>query len=287
MNLTQAYKYCAKLTRQAGSSFYYGMRLLPYPKRSAMYAIYAWSRICDDAVDEYEGSEALTHLQEAEQMVFDAFGDAYETHHHPVVQALGDAVREYHMPIDPFLGLLRGMKMDIQSDVQLQTSHDLEQYCDDVAGTIGNLCVHIFGYRDEIAFTWARDMGRALQLTNILRDLDEDVKRGRVYLPQEEMGRHGYSVDDLLTHRATPQFYTLMDEQIHRARGYFEGARNLFPLIDGDSLRCLRVIYSMYFELLEKIQRHPFHVFDKRIRLSGSKKLRLVWGALWNASAIG
>lgn len=285
MNLTQAYRHCAKATRQAGSSFYYGMRLLPHAKRSAMYAIYAWSRICDDAVDEYKGIEASEHLYQAERMYVDAFGDDYASNEHPIVQALGDSIRKFRLPAEPFAGLLRGMRMDIDK-VRLQTSAEFECYCDDVAGTIGNLCVHVFGYRDPVAFTWARDMGRALQITNILRDLREDAARGRVYLPEEELGRHGYSVDDLLTRRATPAFFRMMEAQTYQAQTYYEGARKLFPLIDEDSRRCLRVIYLMYFELLERIQAHPVEVFEKRMRLSGSRKLQLLWGALWNASAI-
>ncbi|GEO25969.1 phytoene synthase [Alicyclobacillus acidoterrestris] len=284
MNLTQAYKYCAKSTRQAGSSFYYGMRLLPPAKRMAMYAIYAWSRICDDAVDDFHGQTAEEHLQRAERIYLDAYEEGYASHPNPVVQALGDSVRRFHIPKEPFAGLLDGMRIDMEA-VRFKTFAELERYCEYVAGTIGQMCVHIFGYRDPAAFQWARDMGIALQLTNILRDLKEDAKRGRVYLPLEEMGRVGYSVEDLVTSRTTPAFYALMNEQTRRAKAYYERARNLFPLVESDSLRCLRVLYLMYYEILNKIQSTGFNVFGERIHVSGSKKLQLVWGALWKASA--
>ncbi|GMA64635.1 phytoene/squalene synthase family protein [Alicyclobacillus fastidiosus] len=284
MNLTQAYKFCAKATRQAGSSFYYGMRLLPKEKRMAMYAIYAWSRICDDAVDEFRGEAAKDQLHHAERIFLEAYEPAYSSHSNPVVQALGDAVRRFHIPKDPFVGLLEGMRMDMEP-VRFGTFAELEQYCEYVAGTVGEVCIYIFGYHDPVAFQWAREMGVALQLTNILRDLKEDILRDRVYLPLEEMRRVGYSLEDLVHQRKTPAFYALMDEQTRRARDYFERARNLFPLVEVDSLRCLRVLYLMYYEILDKIQENGFNVFEERIHVSGSRKLQLVWGALWNAHA--
>ncbi|MFB5189700.1 phytoene/squalene synthase family protein [Alicyclobacillus fastidiosus] len=284
MNLTQAYKFCAKATRQAGSSFYYGMRLLPQEKRMAMYAIYAWSRICDDAVDEFQGEAANEQLRHAERIFLEAYEPAYSSHPNPVVQALGDAVRRFHIPKDPFVGLLEGMRIDMQP-VRFDTFAELEQYCEYVAGTVGELCIYIFGYRDPAAFQWAREMGVALQLTNILRDLKEDILRDRVYLPLEEMRCVGYSLEDLVNQRTTPAFYALMDEQTRRARDYFTRARNLFPLVEVDSLRCLRVLYLMYHEILDKIQENGFNVFEERIHVSGSRKLQLVWGALWNAHA--
>lgn len=284
MNLEQAYNYCAKATRQAGSSFYYGMRLLPTAKRFAMYAIYAWSRMCDDAVDDFQGDEAERQLAQAEQVYLDAFGPDYLESGHPVVVALGDAIRKYDLPKEAFSGLVRGMRIDLQ-EVHFRHSEELEEYCDCVAGTVGVLSVHVFGFRDPLALTLARDMGRALQLTNILRDLKEDLSRGRIYLPDEELGRHGYSLEDLTTQRVTPAFYQLMQEQAARAEAYYQNAKELFPLVERDSRRCLRILFLMYHELLRKIQQRGFDVFDHRISLSSSRKLRLVWGALWNASA--
>ncbi|KRW92689.1 phytoene synthase [Alicyclobacillus tengchongensis] len=284
MNIDQAYQHCTKLTRQAGSSFYSGMRLLPIHKRLAMYAIYAWSRICDDAVDDYEGEEAEAHLAMAEHIVEQAFADGYQSSDHPVVLALGDAVRRFQLPIQPFHDMVQGMRIDMRA-VRLQTMAELEQYCDYVAGTVGIMCVHIFGYRDPKALSLARDMGRALQLTNILRDLGEDIERDRVYLPSEELARHGYTIDDLRLKRLTPGFLALMREQAERAEMYYERAKGLFPLVEEDSLRCLRMLFLMYRELLTKIEESRFNVFDRRIALSSSRKLRLVWGVLWNASA--
>lgn len=285
MDLTKAYKHCARTTRKAGSSFYYGMRMLPLHKRMAMFAIYAWSRICDDAVDDFQGACAKQHLQRAEDIYLAAFEETYLTSRDPIVCALGDAVRRFGVPKAPFAGLLQGMRIDIDK-VRFQTYEELEKYCEYVAGTIGEMCVCVFGYRDKEAFRWARDMGIALQLTNILRDISEDIKRERVYLPEDEMNRAGYSLADLKSRRMTPSYEELMRFQVERAYRYYEHARNLFPLIDTDSTRCLRVLYLMYYELLRQIEESGFRVFDQRIRVSGSRKLQLLWGALWNASTI-
>lgn len=282
MNLTKAYRYCARETKQAGSSFYYGMRLLPAYKRQAMFAIYAWSRMCDDAVDDYEGASAFDHLAQAEQIYREAFAKTYTESSHPVVVALGDTVRRFQLPSYPFADLLRGMRWDIDG-VRIRTFDELEQYCEYVAGTIGILCVYIFGYREDEALSLARDMGIALQLTNVIRDLQEDVMRGRIYLPQDEMEDMGYSIDDLSLRRATPQFYQLMQVQVERAKRYYDNARNLFPLVEDDALRCLRVLYMVYRELLQKIEDSGYDVLNGRIQVSGSRKLQLVWGALWNA----
>lgn len=286
MNLDQAYEYCARRTREAGSSFYYGMRMLPPAKRRAMYAIYAWSRLCDDAVDDHTGADAASHLATAERIYQDAYGDDYRTSPHPVVLALGDAVRRYGIPAEPFAHLIRGMRVDM-APVRLKSLADLDAYCDDVAGTVGLMCVHIFGFRDPRALHLALDMGRALQITNILRDLGEDLARDRVYLPEEEMERFGYSLADLAARRMTPAFFALMRAQAERAKAYYARAAELFSLVEPDSLRCLSMLYIMYRRLLDKIEARGFRVFDERISLTGSQKLRLVWGVLWNRRAIG
>lgn len=285
MDLTKAYRYCAKRTRKAGSSFYYGMRLLPLQKRQAMFAIYAWSRMCDDAVDDFQGTSALDHLAEADRICKAAFADSYDRSTHPIILALGDAVHRFHLPLEPFTDLLKGMQWDLEG-VHIHSYAELEQYCAYVAGTIGVMCIHIFGYREASALPLARDMGLALQLTNVIRDLQEDVGRGRVYLPEDEMAQVGYSIEDLRLQRMTPAYYELIELQIERAKGYYENAQKLFPLVEDDAKKCLGVLYLIYRELLQKIEDNGYNVFERRIQVSGSRKLQLVWGALWNASGI-
>lgn len=281
----QAYKVCERITRKAGSSFYYGMRLLPPAKRFAIYAVYAWSRECDDAVDEYQGQAALDRLDRVWDIYQRAAGSMYAADPNPLVHALGDAIRRFQLPEEPFASLLKGMRIDMQP-VLFRTFAELRQYCEYVAGTIGQLCVHIFGPKHPDAESLAVDMGIALQLTNILRDLREDVERGRVYLPLEELAEAGYSLEDLRNLRYTPAFEVLMRRQVARARQYYERALGLFPLVEADSLRCLHLLYSVYYELLQRIEASRFHVFDNRIRVSKPRKMQLIWGALWQKQTV-
>ncbi|GGI98284.1 phytoene desaturase [Alicyclobacillus cellulosilyticus] len=285
MRLTQAYKACERVVRKAGSSFYYGMRLLPPAKRSAIYAVYAWSRACDDAVDEHQGQDARERLQRVWEMYQRAAGSGYASDPHPLVQALGDTIRRFHLPEEPFASMMEGMQMDMQL-VRFRTYAELQHYCECVAGTVGRLCVHIFGYKHPDALKLAVDMGIALQLTNILRDLREDVERGRVYLPLEELAEAGYALEDLRNLRYTPAFEVLMQRQVARARQYYERAQRLFPLIEEDSLRCLHLLYAVYYELLQQIEANRFHVFDVRIRVSTPRKMQLFWGALWQKQTV-
>lgn len=278
--LEQAYAVCRKMVRSAGTNFYYGMRLLPVQKRSAMHAVYAWSRICDDAVDEFYGDEARARLGTARDLLERALGPGHAVDRHPVVQALGDAIERFRLPEEPFFELIQGMLMDVEPRVY-RTFAEVRQYCERVAGTIGQICVGIFGYSDPAACAMASDMGVALQITNILRDLREDVERGRIYLPGEELAEAGYTLDDLRSARRTPPFYALMEKQARRAHEYYGRAAALFPLIEEDARLCANVLYGIYYELLLRIENTGFDVFSARVRVPTSQKLRLVGALLW------
>ncbi|WP_067933766.1 phytoene/squalene synthase family protein [Alicyclobacillus kakegawensis] len=280
MELSHAYKVCHQITKQGGSSFYYGMMLLPQPKRLAMHAIYAWSRICDDAVDEFSGDLATKRLEEAESLLRRATEPSYLEDDHPVVQALGDTIRRYHIPIDPFEDLLRGMRVDLKP-VRFTTFAELKQYCEYVAGSVGRLCIHVFGFTGEEAPHLANQMGIALQLTNVMRDLKEDMGRNRIYIPSQDMEEVGCTLDDLRKGRKTPPFLQLMQRQLERAREHYRQAMELFPLIHADARRCLQMIYAVYFELFKAIEAKPESVLTERISLSKTKKIHLIWDALW------
>lgn len=276
----QAYQVCRRIVRQAGSNFYYGMRLLPPAKRLGMYAVYAWSRLCDDAVDEFIGQDAQAHLAAAARVFERAYSDGFARDRNPIVQALGDTVRRFDLPPDPFIGLMEGMAMDIEPQM-FATFEDLLPYCQRVAGTIGQLCVGIFGYEDQSARDLATDMGVALQLTNIVRDVKEDAERGRVYLPRSELQAAGYSVDELRSQTRNAAFVALMRVQCARAQEYYDRATGLFALIEPDSRLCARVLLSIYHELLVRIEKRGYDVFSERIRVSTPRKLRLVGTLLW------
>ncbi|MBX5467930.1 MAG: phytoene/squalene synthase family protein [Firmicutes bacterium] len=277
---TAAYAACQRIVRQAGTNFYLGMRLLPDHKRMAMYAVYAWSRLCDDAVDEYRGPEAEIKLREAESLLERAMDDGWARDGHPVVVALGDAIRRFRLSPEPFWGLLEGMRIDLDR-VRFQTVPELVQYCRKVAGTIGQLCVEIFGYTDQRARAIAIDMGVALQMTNILRDLREDVRRDRIYLPREDFEAAGYSVEDLAAGRVTPAFHRLLALEVARTRAYYQRAAQLFPLIQRDARLCAQVLYAVYYELLARIESSGFDVLRQRVRVPTRRKLQLMGALLW------
>jgi phytoene synthase len=280
MSIERAYEHCRRVTREAASNFYFGMRLLPPGKRRALWAVYAYSRRCDDAVDDHEGEQARAKLAEARRVAERAFGERYAEDHDPVALALGDAIRRYRMPREPFLALLAGMEMDLQAR-PYASFEELRLYCERVAGAVGVLCLSVFGYSDPAAPALAVDMGVALQLTNILRDLKEDSRRGRVYLPLDELAEAGYGVADLARGLRTPAFHHLMARQVARARAYFQRAAALFDLVDADARPCLMALCGVYREILDRIEGCGYDVFGRRVRLPTPRKLRLVGSLLW------
>jgi phytoene synthase len=280
MTLERAYRHCRRRTRRAASSFYHGMRLLPREKRWAVFAIYAWTRTCDDAVDELEGAEAESALEAARDLLRRAAGDGFAADPDPVAVALGDAMRRFRLPPEPFEALLAGMEMDLRVS-RYENFEQLRLYCERAAGAVGRACVAVFGYRDPAAPALAVDMGVALQLTNILRDLAEDARRGRVYLPRDEMVRAGYSAEDLLAGRRTPGFERLMAQQVARARAYYQRSERLFALVEPDARPCLVVLHGVYRALLERISASGYDVLSRRVVLPTVHRLGLVSRALW------
>jgi phytoene synthase len=264
--MAEAYAMCRRIVQQAGSNFYYGMRLLPAAKRRAMYAVYAFSRLADDAVDEYRGEAAWAQLRLCEQILQQAAGADYAKAAHPVAQALGDAIHRFGLPVSAFRELLQGMRMDL-GPVRFKTLEDLIAYCRHVAGTVGQISLEIFGYRDPEAPALAVDMGIALQLTNILRDLKEDASRDRVYLPAEDLAWAGYTEEELKAGMNTPAFQRLMARESHYAHEYFRSAQRLFPLIEADARWCVKALYSIYYEILVTLEKRRYDVFHARVHI--------------------
>jgi phytoene synthase len=274
-----AYDACASLVKRSGSSFYWGMRLLPPPKRSAVFAVYAWCRLCDDAVDEHAGAEAEAHLQEAEAVAAAAFHPAAPPLLHPIASALADAVRRYRLPWEPFRDLLAGMRTDL-GPVRFQTFEEVRRYCEQVAGTVGRMLVEIFGYRDAAVPDLAVDMGVALQLTNILRDLREDVMRGRLYVAQEDLDRVGLCGETILE-APSPAFDRLMALELARAEHYYTRAVRLIALLEPDARAAAAVLYGVYYALWRQIRANPRAVLSQRVSLPIVRKFGLIGRALW------
>lgn len=278
--VTDAYRTCAEQVRQAGSSFYYGMRLLPAEKRYAIFSVYAWSRVCDDAVDDYTGEEAVTQLSNAQQLYDQARTERWIDSPDLISVALGDAIRRFPLSDSGFKCLIRGMQMDLEPRCY-QSYEELESYCLDVAGAVGILCVEIFGFKDDRARELAARLGVAMQITNIIRDLKEDSERGRCYLPVEDLEKFDVTVDEVLEGRYSPKIVQLLSFEADRAEHYFQDATELFSLIEPDSVRCLKLLYGVYHLILKKTRRAKFDVWSSRIRVNKREALQIMGGTFW------
>jgi len=195
-------------------------------------------------------------------------------HHSPVLPALSDAVRQFRIPPDHLLAVLDGVEMDLDGR-RYETFDELAEYCHKVASAVGLACIHIWGFRSREAFEPARRCGLAFQLTNILRDLKEDVSRRRIYLPLNELRECGYSPDDLLRGVADQRFDRLMAIQIGRARRLYHEGAGLFDFLEPDGRRVFGMMTATYHTLLQRIARRPRQVVARRVHLGRWQKLRI------------
>jgi len=276
--LREAYEHCRRVTRREARNFYYGFRLLPASRRRAIYAAYAFSRLCDDVADgDLPLAEKARLLEEYRRELDICLAGMPRG---PVFIALADAIDRYRIPPHHFHELINGVEMDLNRR-RYETFAELYDYCYRVAAVVGLISIEIFGYREPpLARTYAVDLGVALQLTNILRDIKEDGARGRIYIPLEEMRRFGYSEADLLQGRANEAFLRLMDFQVRRARHYFQRGRRLLPLLPLRSRACVAVLQGIYAAILDRIAARPQAVFEGRVALTAAEKLALT-GKLW------
>ena len=222
--LSTSYAYCQRLARQSASNFYFSFLLLSREKRRAMCALYAYLRHVDDLADD-EGHDYAAR-QKALESLRGALVDQTHAEHktHPILPALADTVARYQIPLEYLTAVIDGVEMDLAGR-QYETFDELEQYCERVASVVGQACIHIWGFRGEQALEPARRCGVAFQLTNILRDLKDDARQGRVYLPHEDLRRFGYSVEDLRAGKANSAFAALMEFEIARAESYYQAGR--------------------------------------------------------------
>jgi phytoene synthase len=258
VNIEDAYRSCEALTRSRAGNFYYGIRLLPRPKRRAMCAVYAFARRVDDIGDGDDSPDRKLAGLAAVRAELD--GPAVN----PMRLALSDAERRFELPRDALTDLIAGVEMDVRGE-SYPTFEELVVYCRRVAGSIGRLCVAIFGSSDPpTAARLADDLGVAMQLTNILRDVREDLDRGRVYLPVEDLRRFG--CEDLSDAPPGP-FAELIAFEAARAREWFDRGLGLLELVDGRSGSCVSAMTGIYRRILERIDRTPQAVLDHRMSL--------------------
>ncbi len=281
-SVREAYRACAAMTRAASTNFYYALLTLPPDKRNAIYAAYAFCRLCDDIVDEPERrGTAAEELRATRAKLAGAYRGETDG---PIWTALFDAQRRFGISEAHLADVIAGCAMDLTQD-RYATFSDLEGYCRRVAGAVGLVVIQVCGYSDQRAVQHAIDLGIGMQLTNIVRDLAEDARNGRVYLPQDEMRRFGYSEAELLAGEINGRFRGLMRFQCERARRYFASGEKLFPYLDRRSRSCPETIYRVYRGLLDRTEAAGYDVFSRRITLSRGTKLALA-ARLWLRSRV-
>ena len=262
--------YCADRAAKSGSSFYYSFLFLPPHKRRAIMALYAFCREVDDVVDECEdASLAATKLAWWRGEIGAVFGG---TASHPVGRALAPVVREFNLPQEQFLEIIDGMEMDLTQSRYLDFK-GLQLYCYRVASVVGLLAAEIFGVTDRATRRYAHDLGIALQLTNIIRDVGEDARRGRIYLPVDELQKFNVPASDILNARQSENFAQLMAFQIQRAQGFFEAALGALPKADRGNQRAGLVMAAIYRTLLDEISGEAGRVLSSRTSLTPVRKL--------------
>ncbi len=241
-----------RLTRQASSSFYWAMRLMPRPKRQAMFAIYAFCRIVDDIADDGSrpSAERMAELERWRERIDALFSG---TPDHFVTQALAPAVERFDLSRHDFLAVIDGMEMDAAGPVVAPSMERLDFYCDCVASAVGRLSVKVFGERGETGRMVAHHQGRALQLANILRDVAEDAAIGRLYLPREMLERHGIDWSDPASVMAQPGYPALWRELAGLASHHFDRTRQLFATCSAD-MRPARIMMEVYERNFRRMQ---------------------------------
>jgi len=267
-------EYCQQKASQSGSSFYYSFLFLAPPRRRAITALYAYCREIDDVVDEVN-DPGLAHTKLAwwEEEVGRLYAGAAQ---HPVTQALAPHLDAFNITRERLLQVLEGVRMDL-SQTRYLDFPALNRYCHLVAGVVGELSAGIFGASDARTYEYARTLGLSLQLINVIRDVGEDARRGRVYLPVDDLTRFNVKVADLLQGKYVDGYDALMRFQAQRAREIYGNAVRLLPASDQRAQRPGLIMGAIYSALLDEIERDRFRVLHQRIALTPVRKLWIAW----------
>ena len=270
-------EYCQQRAAASGSSFYYSFLFLEPRRRQAITALYAFCREVDDVVDECpDAGLARAKLDWWRGEVAALYTDRPG---HPVTQALAGSLKEFHLPQEQLLEIIDGMEMDLDN-TRYADFKALHLYCYRVASVVGLLAAEIFGYKDRQTLRYAHDLGLAFQLTNIIRDVGEDARRSRFYLPQDELARFGVTEADLLGANDSDNFRRLMEFQVERAQATYQQAFAQLPAADRKAQRAGLIMSAIYRATLDEIVRDDYRVLDQRISLPPLRKLWLA-GKTW------
>jgi 15-cis-phytoene synthase len=267
-------EYCQQKAVQSGSSFYYSFLFLPVERRRAITALYAFCREVDDTVDECTDvtvarNKLMWWRKEIAAMVS---GNPS----HPVTQALQSHMAKYALDANHLLAIIDGMEMDLDQTRYLDYA-GLKKYCWHVASAVGILSARIFGITHDETLQYAEQLGLAFQLTNIIRDVGEDARKGRIYLPVNELQQFNVTAADILNARHSENFEKLMRFQAQRAQAAYDAAFALLPAADRRAQRPGLIMAAIYRALLDEIERDGFHVLQQKISLTPIRKLWLAW----------
>jgi 15-cis-phytoene synthase len=274
MNVDEAYDHCRAITHKHGGNFSVGFRFLPAVKRRAVYAAYAFCRVADDIADEGSDSveQKLIALDEW-QRELDA---AYEQRPTQLITvALADALQHFAIPKSAFIALIDGCRQDMVK-TRYETIDELLHYCDLVATSISDISLSIFGYRSEQALVYGRNLSTALQLTNVTRDIGDDVKRDRIYIPAEELRQFGVEEREISEHAQNDRVRKLIEFQIARAERYFREAEPLLRELDFDARFPTLLMGGVYATVLARLRKDPLLAVRSRLSLSRFQKLLVI-----------
>lgn len=259
------------------SNFFYSFSLLPKEKNEAINTVYAFCRQTDDIVDNENADiqKKYSGIREWRDEFEKAL--AYGNSKYPLLNNLNSVIKKYNIPAEPFFDLIKGMEMDLKKN-RYNTFSDLMEYCYNVASTVGLMSIEIFGYNNPKTRDFAINLGIALQLTNILRDIKSDAGKGRIYIPLEDLRRFNYNEKSLLENEYNDEFIKLMKYECERARYFYAEADSQLSREDKGLMFAAKIMENIYFRILNKIEQSNYNVFGGKIRISKIKKLLITAG---------
>jgi phytoene synthase len=273
MTADEAYDYCRAIAHRYGANFSVGFRFLPRVKRRAVYAAYAFCRWADDIVDEMpDRQECLSSIEAWEAELHRCYAG---TPTHPITVALADALRHFAIPSSAFKALIDGCRQDIVKH-RYETFDELLHYCELVATSISDISLAIFGHRTDAAIAYGRNLATALQLTNVTRDVGDDLARDRIYIPSEELQKFGVSEAELIAKSESDRMRRLIEFQIDRAASYFRAAEPLLGELSADARFPVILMGGVYATVLARLRRDPLLVLRRRLSLSRREKIIVV-----------
>lgn len=259
------------ITKNSRSSFYYTFLFLPKEKKHAMNVVYAFCRITDDIVD-VDNVDLQTKIQNLDEWEFELNKAFVSKSKFEILNHLVEVISKLKLSHQTFFDLIKGVRMDLTKN-RFNTFEELKTYCMCVASTIGQMSIEIYGYRNQKSRDYALNLGVAMQITNILRDLKLDAEKNRIYIPKEDLEKFGYSENDLLNSVYNQNFIRLMEFQMYRAEYYYNQADLNFTREDAKVLAMGRAMQDIYFSILKKIKRKNFNVFEYDCNIPRIKKI--------------